>query len=250
MATYRGTKPEQTGDVRKDVSRLFNALYDSDEELRYLFGHIDTENLTDHTYAVIADKIFDDDRFERYLTEKDYDLLREKIDAKYGADDVIPIANGGTGAITKNSAANNLCEVGSWTPTFECYDDSGNTTTAPTVTTGWKDAYYIRFGHLCYIYMDAAIGISNIGGGYAQIGGLPFDSYPLGYQGDTCQYVYQCLTNSSQTEPVRAVIGSNAPNKVRLRDVNNVGPYQWKVNTSVGTNAGRLYFAFMYRIGD
>lgn len=46
MATYRGTKPEQTGDIRKDVSRLFNAFYDADEELRYLFGHIDGENLT------------------------------------------------------------------------------------------------------------------------------------------------------------------------------------------------------------
>ena len=160
----------------------------------------------------------------------------------------LPIANGGTGATTATAAANNLCEVGTWTPTFECYDGNGNTTTAPTVTTGWKDAYYVRFGHLCYIYMGAAIGISNIGGGYAQIGGLPFEAYPLGYQGDTCQYVYQCLTNSSQTEPIRAVIGSNAPNKVLLRNVNNVGAYQWKVNTSVGTNAGRLYFAFMYRI--
>lgn len=160
----------------------------------------------------------------------------------------LPVANGGTGATTKNAAANNLCEVGTWTPTFECYNDSGNTTTAPTVTIGWRDAYYIRFGDFCYLYMGAAIGISNIGGGYAQIGGLPFEAYPLGYQGGICNYVYQCLTNSSNTEPVRAVVGSNAPSKVRLRNVNNVGPYKWKVNTSVGTNAGRVYFAFMYRI--
>lgn len=168
--------------------------------------------------------------------------------APFTKSSVIPIANGGTGATTANAAANNLCEYGTWTPTFECYNDSGNTTTAPTVTIGWRDAYYIRFGDFCYLYMGAAIGISNIGGGYAQIGGLPFEAYPLGYQGGICNYVYQCLTNSSNTEPVRAVVGSNAPSKVRLRNVNNVGPYKWKVNTSVGTNAGRVYFAFMYRI--
>lgn len=249
MATYRGTKPEQTGDIRKDVSRLFNAFYDADEEMRYLFGHIDTENLTDRTYEVIADKVFADSRLGQYLTGSDYEKLEARIAEKFGSGDVIPVANGGTGKTTKNAALANLCEYGTWTPTFECYDDDGNTTTAPTVTIGWKDAYYIRFGDFCYIYMGAAIGISNIGGGYAQIGGLPYPGYPLGYQGDTCQYVYQCLTNSSKTEPIRAVIGSNAPNKVRLRDVNNVVAYQWKANTSVGTNAGRLYFAFMYRIG-
>ena len=48
MATYRGSglKPEQTGDVRKDVSRLYAALYEMDEELRYLFGHLGSENFT------------------------------------------------------------------------------------------------------------------------------------------------------------------------------------------------------------
>lgn len=48
MATYRGTglKPVETGDIQKDVSRLFDALYETDEELRYLFGHLDSENFT------------------------------------------------------------------------------------------------------------------------------------------------------------------------------------------------------------
>ena len=44
MATYRGTglKPVETGDIQKDVSQLFDALYETDEELRYLFGHLDS----------------------------------------------------------------------------------------------------------------------------------------------------------------------------------------------------------------
>ena len=57
MATYRGTKPEQTGDIRKDVSRLYDALYQMDEEFRYLFGHLDSENFTGYAMSSIKKTI-------------------------------------------------------------------------------------------------------------------------------------------------------------------------------------------------
>lgn len=152
---------------------------------------------------------------------------------------VIPLANGGTGATTPSGAANNLCEVGTWTPVL--INESGS---APRYTTGWSLAYYIKIGKLVFISVDMAVGISNKGGSYAKISGLPY----------TCGSV-MCALNSNETYQIidmasgdlKATFRVMANTKtIRILTPNGSNSYSWKVNTSSGTNAGRLRFSGVY----
>lgn len=304
MATYRGTglKPVETGDIRKDVSRLFDALYETDEELRYLFCHLDSENFTGYLKgftekisspadgaagvenlwsakknsfgAVLGGVGLDngsllftdnpeftpavsltlEDGHLRFCSENkksvnlDINLsggvniigspLTLNGHAPFTFEDVIPIANGGTGATTANAAANNLSEVGTWTPRLTNAEGS-----APTYTTEWNIGYYVKIGRLVWVHCDIAPGISNIGGNYAQISGLPYASD--GSYGLILVEGYQVLSlgGNSDLAPTVHTYGS----AVRVRTPNGSGSYNWLVNTSVGTNVGRLRFSGVYR---
>lgn len=188
MATYRGTKPEQTGDIRKDVSRLFNAFYDADEELRYLFGHIDTENLTDRTYEVIADKVFADSRLGQYLTGSDYEKLEARIAEKFGSGDVIPVANGGTGAKAAEAALQNLGLIASVGETInintnQCYTGyiSSDTT---AITFSVPLPKWLPSNAASVTVNSLRMNIRKVGGGY--IGGSSsFVSGGFEYIGNT-----------------------------------------------------------------
>lgn len=152
------------------------------------------------------------------------------------------IAYGGTGATTANGAANNLCEVGTWTPTL--INESG---VAPTYTTGWTYAVYIRIGKLVFVTVDMAVGISSKGGDYAKIGGLPYTCGSMQCALSSSE-VYQMIDISSgDLRPTFRVMGNTK--YIRILTPNGSGSYSWKVNTSVGTNVGRLRFSGVYAIG-
>ena len=304
MATYRGTglKPVETGDIQKDVSRLFDALYETDEELRYLFGHLDSENFTgylkgftekisspadgaagvenlwsakknsfgavlggvglDNGSLLFADNpeftpavsVTLEDGILRFRSEnkKSVDLdinlsggvniigspLTLNGHAPFTYNDVIPIANGGTGATTKNAAVNNLCEAGTWTPRLTNVEGS-----APTYTTGWNYGSYLKIGTLVWVWCDMALGISNIGGNYAGVSGLPYAND--GYCGLHLVEAYNVLAlgGNGNIYPNTSVID----NMVRFRTPTGAGSYNWGTNTSLGTNVGRLRFSGIYR---
>lgn len=151
---------------------------------------------------------------------------------------VIPIANGGTGATTKNAAANNLCEVGTWTPRLTNVEGS-----APTYTTGWNYGSYLKIGTLVWVWCDMALGISNKGGNYAGVSGLPYAND--GYCGLHLVEAYNVLAlgGNGNIYPNTSVIG----NMVRFRTPTGAGSYNWGTNTSLGTNVGRLRFSGIYR---
>lgn len=151
---------------------------------------------------------------------------------------VIPIANGGTGATTKNAAANNLCEVGTWTPRLTNVEGS-----APTYTTGWNYGSYLKIGTLVWVWCDMALGISNKGGNYAGVSGLPYanDGY-CGLHLVEADNVL-ALGGNGNIYPNTSVIG----NMVRFRTPTGAGSYNWGTNTSLGTNVGRLRFSGIYR---
>lgn len=151
---------------------------------------------------------------------------------------VIPIANGGTGATTKNAAANNLCEVGTWTPRLTNVEGS-----APTYTTGWNAGSYLKIGTLVWVWCDMALGISNKGGNYAGVSGLPYAND--GYCGLHTVEAYNVLDLGGNVNiyPNTSVIG----NMVRFRTPTGAGSYNWGTNTSLGTNVGRLRFSGIYR---
>ena len=303
MATYRGTglKPVETGDIKKDVSRLFDALYETDEELRYLFGHLDSENFsgylkgftekisspadgaagvenlwsakknsfgavlggvgldngsllfTDNPEFTPAVSVTLEDGHLRFRSENkksvnlDINLsggvniigspLTLNGHAPFTFEDVIPVANGGTGATTANDAANNLCEVGTWTPTLT--NASG---AWPSYTYAWNYGYYVRIGRLIWVSCDIAPGISDAGGNYAQVSGLPYASD--GYYGLVMPVWYQVFdVGSTTTTPTAFTNGT----QVEIHTANGAGQHNWMVNTSVGTNAGRLRFSGVYR---
>ena len=151
---------------------------------------------------------------------------------------VIPIANGGTGATTKNAAANNLCEVGTWTPRLTNVEGS-----APAYTTGWNYGSYLKIGTLVWVWCDMALGISNKGGNYAGVSGLPYAND--GYCGLHTVEAYNVLDlgGNGNIYPNTSVIG----NMVRFRTPTGAGSYNWGTNTSLGTNVGRLRFSGIYR---
>lgn len=151
---------------------------------------------------------------------------------------VIPIANGGTGATTKNAAVNNLCEVGTWTPRLTNVEGS-----APTYTTGWNYGSYLKIGTLVWVWCDMALGISNIGGNYAGVSGLPYANDGSCGLHLVEAYNVLALGGNGNIYPNTSVIG----NMVRFRTPTGAGSYNWLVNTSVGTNVGRLRFSGIYR---
>ena len=182
--------------------------------------------------------------------ENDFTILdtelknaNNKINNHYHSlDDItgtLGIANGGTGATTKTAAVNNLCEHGTWTPRLTNEEGS-----APTYTTDWVYAMYIKFGKLIFVTADMAIGISKKGGNYAKISGLPY----------TCGSL-MCALNSNETYQIidtasgdlKATFRVMANTKtIRILTPNGSDSYSWKVNTSAGTNAGRLRFSGVY----
>ena len=150
----------------------------------------------------------------------------------------LPIANGGTGAATANGAANNLCEVGTWTPRLTNVEGS-----APTYTTGWNVGSYLKIGTLVWVWCDMALGISNIGGNYAGVSGLPYanDGY-CGLHLVEADNVLD-LGGNGNIYPNTSVIS----NMVRFRTPTGADSYNWQTNTSLGTNVGRLRFSGIYR---
>ena len=150
----------------------------------------------------------------------------------------LPIANGGTGATTKNAAVNNLCEVGTWTPRLTNVEGS-----APTYTTGWNYGSYLKIGTLVWVWCDMALGISNKGGNYAGVSGLPYAND--GYCGLHLVEAYNVLDlgGNGNIYPNTSVVS----NIVRFRTPTGAGSYNWQTNTSLGTNVGRLKFSGIYR---
>lgn len=148
------------------------------------------------------------------------------------------IANGGTGATTKNAAVNNLCEVGNWTPRLTNVEGS-----APTYTTGWNNGSYLKIGTLVWVWCDMALGISNKGGNYAGVSGLPYaNDGSCGLHLVEAYGVLKPLKNED-FYPNTSVIN----NIVRFRTPNGSSSCDWQVNTSLGTNVGRLRFSGIYR---
>lgn len=163
------------------------------------------------------------------------------INHYHSIDDItgtLGIANGGTGATTKTAAVNNLCEVGTWTPRLTNVEGS-----APTYTTEWNIGSYLKIGTLVWVLCDMALGISNKGGNYAGVSGLPYAND--GNCGLHLVEAYSVLDlgGNENIYPNTSVIN----NIVRFRTPTGAGSYNWQTNTSLGTNVGRLRFSGIYR---
>jgi hypothetical protein len=84
----------------------------------------------------------------------------------------VSIENGGTGAATAPDALSNLgLNISSGTFTLTLQNTDG---TAPTYTTAYHNEYYYRIDKLCYITFHSKYNITNKGGQYAKLNGLPF----------------------------------------------------------------------------
>ena len=67
-----------------------------------------------------------------------------------------------------------LMESGAWTPVLQSY--SG---TNPTVSYSARYGDYVRIGSLVFIRCHVTANISNVGSGYAMVGGLPLAAFPV-----------------------------------------------------------------------
>lgn len=184
--------------------------------------------------------------------ENDFTILdtelknaNNKINNHYHSlDDItgtLGIANGGTGATTKTAAVNNLCEHGTWTPRLKNEEGS-----APTYTTDWVYAVYIKFGKLIFVTADMAIGISKKGGNYAKISGLPYTNGSMPF-GLSSIEMYEIINEVSTTTMPTVRVMPNSKD-IRIISSNGSTAYNWKTNTNAGTNIGRLRLSGFYAI--
>ena len=164
---------------------------------------------------------------------------------------IIPIANGGTGATTKNAAATNLYESGTWTPKLIC---EGSGAVNPTYTHSYNGiagspiGRYTRIGNLVYVQCYIPALISAAGTGYAAISGLPYAG-----RGDMDStlvnrgYANALNGSVSTLNPVLKVSSGGTTAGYRIPD--GSGGYNWKVNTSTSPKGSLIQFAGVYRIG-
>ena len=181
-------------------------------------------------------------------TQTETDAL---LDGKFGAGDVIPVANGGTGATTANAAATNLYESGIWTPKLIC---EGTGAVNPTYTHSYNGTAgspigrYTRIGNLVYVQCYLPALISAAGTGYAAISGLPYAG--SGDMDSTLVnrgYVNTLNGSVSTLNPVLKVSHGGTTAGYRVPD--GSGAYNWKVNTSTSPQGGLIQFSGVYRIG-
>lgn len=181
-------------------------------------------------------------------TQTETDAL---LDGKFGAGDVIPIANGGTGATTANAAATNLYESGTWTPKLIC---EGTGAVNPTYTHSYNGTAgspigrYTRIGNLVYVQCYIPALISAAGTGLAAISGLPYAG--SGDMDSTLVnrgYVNALNGSVSTLNPVLKVSHGGTTAGYRIPD--GSGGYNWKVNTSTSPKGSLIQFAGIYRIG-
>ena len=164
---------------------------------------------------------------------------------------VIPIANGGTGAKTKNAAATNLYESGTWTPKLIC---EGSGAVNPTYTHSYNGTAgspigrYTRIGNLVYVQCYIPALISAAGTGLAAISGLPYAG--SGDMDSTLVnrgYANALNGSVSTLNPVLKVSSGGTTAGYRIPD--GSGGYSWKVNTSTSPKGSLIQFAGVYRIG-
>ena len=181
-------------------------------------------------------------------TQTETDAL---LDGKFGAGDVIPVANGGTGATTANAAATNLYESGTWTPKLIC---EGSGAVNPTYTHSYNGTAgspigrYTRIGNLVYVQCYIPALISAAGTGLAAISGLPYAG--SGNMDSTLVnrgYINALNGSVSTLNPVLKV--SSGGTTVGYRIPDGSGGYNWKVNTSTSPKGSLIQFAGVYRIG-
>ena len=181
-------------------------------------------------------------------TQTETDAL---LDGKFGAGDVIPVANGGTGATTANAAATNLYESGTWTPKLIC---EGSGAVNPTYTHSYNGTAgspigrYTRIGNLVYVQCYIPALISAAGTGLAAISGLPYAG--SGDMDSTLVnrgYVNALNGSVSTLNPVLKVSSGGTTAGYRIPD--GSGGYNWKVNTSTSPKGSLIQFAGVYRIG-
>ena len=181
-------------------------------------------------------------------TKSETDVL---LDGKFGGGDVIPIANGGTGATTANAAATNLYESGIWTPKLIC---EGTGAVNPTYTHSYNGTAgspigrYTRIGNLVYVQCYIPALISAAGTGLAAISGLPYAG--SGNMDSTLVnrgYINALNGSVSTLNPVLKVSSGGTTAGYRIPD--GSGGYNWKVNTSTSPQGGLIQFSGVYRIG-
>ena len=181
-------------------------------------------------------------------TQTETDAL---LDGKFGAGDVIPVANGGTGATTANAAATNLYESGTWTPKLIC---EGTGAVNPTYTHSYNGTAgspigrYTRIGNLVYVQCYIPALISAAGTGFAAISGLPYvGSGDMDSTLVNRGYVNALNGSVSTLNPVLKVSSGGTTAGYRIPD--GSGGYNWKVNTSTSPKGSLIQFAGIYRIG-
>lgn len=181
-------------------------------------------------------------------TQPEMDVI---LAGKFGVGDVIPVANGGTGATTVNAAAANLYESGTWTPKLIC-EGSGAVNPSYTHsyngTAGSPIGRYTRIGNLVYVQCYIPALISAAGTGLAAISGLPYAG--SGDMDSTLVnrgYVNALNGSVSTLNPVLKVSHGGTTAGYRIPD--GSGGYNWKVNTSTSPKGSLIQFAGVYRIG-
>ena len=134
----------------------------------------------------------------------------------------VGIDSGGTGATTVEGALKNLglsSEKGVWTPKLS--SRGGNT---PTYTNIYLTAKYVLKDDICFITFFGKWNITNDGGGYASITGLPYSAGTYGGQALAVNQLYGAINRN----PTRTGVVIDNTDRIDLQGENGAFACQWQ----------------------
>lgn len=134
-----------------------------------------------------------------------------------------------------------LIEYGTWTPVLQ--NLSGNN---PSVSYNWNAGYYYRIGNMVFISADISPNISDAGGSFAFIAGLPYTAISM-YSGlSMCEY-YNVFNHGQSDWNIIARIEAGST-IIRFQSPTGSSALSWIANVGVSAYNPILRFSGWYRI--
>lgn len=174
------------------------------------------------------DNVFTVQRDEGTVTKEGISFsanMMNTFDEKIGNMFPVSIANGGTGATTKEGALRQLglnSISGTWVPILSAEEG-----TAPTYTTIYYTARYTYQDPICYISFHGKWNITNNGSGYACITGLPYKGGSYDGQALALREAFGAISNIDNLTITGTV--QDGSNTIKLRSGNGSGSCQWQI---------------------
>lgn len=186
------------------------------------------------------DNVFTVQRDEGIVTREGISFsanMMNTFDEKIGNMFPVSIANGGTGATTKEGALRQLglnIEKGTWEPILSATDG-----TPPTYEKRHCTAKYVYQDIFCYVSFHGKWNITNSGSGYACITGLPYKAGSYDGQALALHELYGAIDRN----PTRTGVVMDGTDRISLMGENGAYSCHWQIQDDPNIR-GQVWIGF------